>query len=77
MTFTIIDKDTGREVSERVMRKIAKNGGLMEMDIDQFAVTEDGNIILLDDCGNSTYCIQGAFEIRIDDVEEDELSKIL
>ena len=41
MTFTVIDKETGREVSERVIREIAKNGGLMEFDIDQFAVTEE------------------------------------
>ena len=70
MTFTVIDKDTGREVSERVMRKIAKNGGLMEFDIDQFAVTEDGSIVLLDECGNFTYCVQDAFEITIDEVNE-------
>ena len=69
MTFTVIDKETGREVSERVIREIAKNGGLMEFDINQFAVTEDGSIILLDECGNYTYCVQDAFEIRIDDME--------
>lgn len=69
MTFTVIDKDTGREVSARVIRKIAKNGDLMEMDIDQFAVTETGDVILLDECGNFTYCVQGAFEIRIDSME--------
>lgn len=70
MTFSVIDKDTGREVSEKVISKIAKNGGLMEFDIDQFAVTEDGNIVLLDECGNFTYCVQDAFEIKIDEVEE-------
>lgn len=70
MTFTVIDKDTGREVSAQVIRKIANNGGLMGMDIDQFAVTEDGSIILLDECGNFTCCVQGAFEIRIDSMED-------
>lgn len=70
MTFTVIDKETGREVSERVIRQIAKNGGLMEFDIDQFAVTENGSLILLDDCGNCTYCVQDAFEIKIDSMEE-------
>ena len=69
MTFTVIDKETGREVSEWVIRKIAKNGGLIEFDIDQFAVTEDGSLILLDDCGNCTYCAQDAFQIRIDSME--------
>lgn len=70
MTFTVIDKDTGREVSEKVISKIAKNGGLMEFDIDQFAVTEDGSIVLLDECGNFTYCVQDAFELKIDEVNE-------
>lgn len=70
MTFSVIDKDTGREVSEKIISKIAKNGGLMEFDIDQFAVTEDGSIVLLDECGNFTYCVQDAFEIKIDEVNE-------
>ena len=68
MTFSVIDKDTGREVSEKVISKIAKNGGFMEFDVDQFAITEDGNIVLLDECGNFTYCVQDAFEIKIDEV---------
>lgn len=70
MTFTVIDKKTGREVSERLIRKIAKRGNLMEMDIDQFAVCEDGSIILLDDCGNVAYCNDCDFEIRIDSMED-------
>jgi len=75
MTFIVIDKETGREVSDRVIRKIAKNGGLMECDIDQFAVTEDGSLILLDDCGNCTYCVQDAFEIRIEEVQDGSTEK--
>ena len=70
MTFSVIDKDTGREVSEKVISEIAKNSGLMEFDIDQFAVTEDGSIVLLDECGNFTYCVQDAFEIKIDEVSK-------
>ena len=69
MTFTVIDKDTGKEVSDYVTRQIAKNGGLIECDIDQYAVTESGSIILLDDCGNFTYLDPDAFEIRIDEVD--------
>ena len=69
MTFSVIDKNTGREVSGSVIREIAKNGGLMQFDIDQFAITEDGNIVLLDECGNFTYCMQDAFEIKIDEVK--------
>lgn len=71
MTFTVIDKDTGKEVSGEVIQNIAKNGGLMLHDIDQFAVCEDGSLILIDDCGNLTYCVQDAFDIQItSEVEE-------
>ena len=67
MTFSVIDKNTGREVSGSVIREIAKNGGLMQFDIDQFAITEDGNLVLLDECGNFTYCMQqDAFEIKVE-----------
>ena len=56
MTFKVIDIKTGKEPTSRVIDNIAKKGGLMWMDIDQFFVGEDGSIILVDDCGNSTYC---------------------
>ena len=69
-TFTVIDKETGREVSAEVMQRIAKNGGLMEMDIDEFAITESGSLLLMDDCGNITYCVQDAFEIRLESEEQ-------
>lgn len=65
-TFTVIDKETGREVSAEVIQQIAKNGNLMDMDIEQFAITESGSLLLLDDCGNFTYCVQDAFEIKVE-----------
>ena len=42
MTFKVIDIKTGREPSARVIDNIAKKGNLMRMDIDQFALLEDG-----------------------------------
>ena len=51
MTIEIIDNTTGRPPSEKLIDRIAKEYGLMEMDIDQFAVTEDGHVVLIDDCG--------------------------
>lgn len=65
MTFKVIDKKTGREPTDRVMTNIAKNGGLMEMDLDQFAVCEDGQIVLLDECGRYVYCDIERFEIKV------------
>lgn len=64
MQFEIIDKKTGRPPTERVITNIAKKQGLMEMDIDQFAVCEDGQIILLDDCGRVAYCDMSRFEVE-------------
>lgn len=55
MTFKVIDKKTGKEPTYRVIQNIAKKGGLMTMDIDQFYLGEDGQIILADDCGNIAY----------------------
>ena len=54
--FKIIDITTGREVSSEKIDKIAKDRGLMDTDIDQFFIGENGQLILADDCGNITYC---------------------
>ena len=56
MTFKVIDALTGKEPADEVITNIAKNGGLMVADIDQFFVGEDGSLVLADDCGNMTYC---------------------
>ena len=64
MTFRIIDRKTGREPTQRVIDNIAKKQGLMLADIDQFAVCEDGLIILLDDCGRVAYCDMKRFEVE-------------
>lgn len=55
ITFKLTDKETGREFSADKIKKFARENGLMEMDIDQFALTEDGHVILLDDCGRFAY----------------------
>ena len=36
MTIKVIDKTTGKEPTDRVISDIARESGLMEMDIDQF-----------------------------------------
>lgn len=69
MTFKVIDTKTGKEPTERVIDNIAKKGGLMTMDIDQFFVGEDGEIVLADDCGSVTYLDRERFVIKVDDRE--------
>ena len=66
MTFKVIDKKTGKEPTMRVIDNIAKKGGLMTMDIDGFFLGEDGALILVDDCGNATWCDPKRFEAVID-----------
>lgn len=63
MTFKVIDTKTGKEPTSKVIDNIAKKGGLMRMDINQFFVGEDGAIILADDCGNITYCDTIRFKV--------------
>ena len=64
MTFKVIDTKTGKEPTYRVIHNIAKKGGLMTMDIDQFFVGEDGSLVLADDCGNITYCDAKRFKVE-------------
>lgn len=64
MKFIIIDTTTGREVSSEKIDKIAKEGGLMDMDIDQFFIGEDGQLALADDCNNLVYCDNEYYKLR-------------
>ena len=64
MTFKVIDTKTGKEPTRQVIHNIAKKGGLMTMDIDQFFVGEDGSLVLADDCGNITYCDTKRFKVE-------------
>lgn len=66
MTFTVIDKKTGKEPTRRVIYNIAKKGGLMEMDIDQFFLGEDGSLVLADDCGNITILDSERFQVVVE-----------
>ena len=70
MTFRVIDTKTGKEPTSRVIDNIAKKGGLMTMDIDQFYVGEDGTLILADECGNMTYCDAKRFKVVTESEEE-------
>ncbi len=62
----IIDNTTERPPSAELITRIAKEYGLVEMDIDQFALTEDGHIVLIDDCGNCSYVDAEGFNLRVD-----------
>ena len=55
--FTVIDNTTGNYPDcEKIALEEEWAKGLIYCDIDTFAITEDGNLILMDDCGNCAYC---------------------
>lgn len=55
MNFVLLYKERMTEVSFDDFDKFARSNGLMEMDLDGFAIDEDGNLLLLDECGNFTH----------------------
>ena len=61
MTFTVIDNKTGKKPNFENICHEKWTRHLLKDDIDQFAVTEDGHLILMDDCGNLVYCPDGRF----------------
>lgn len=75
MKFRVIDTSTGKEVSAEKIESIAKENGLMGMDIDQFYIGEDGQLVLADDCGNIAQCnmetlgLMPVFEGKYPDLE--------
>ena len=64
MKFTVIDKETeGYPDVEKIARQESWAKHLIYCDIDCFAITENGDLILLDDCGNIAYPPIGRFVI--------------
>jgi len=66
MTFTIIDKQTGKKPD---LRQIALSEAwakhLMWCDMEGFAIEQDGTLLLLDECGQMAYCPEDRFEVEI------------
>lgn len=63
--FKIIDTKTGKEPTDRVITAQARLGNLIPCDIDGFYVGEDGQIILVDDCGNCTWLDMSRFKVEL------------
>jgi len=63
-TFHVIDKTTGKEPDlERIVLDEEWASDLIYCDMEGFALLEDGNLILLDECGNWAYCPYDRFEV--------------
>ena len=63
-TFTVIDKHTGEYPNVvSIARRCKWANNLIYCDIDQFVISEDGTLMLTDDCGNVAYCPADRFEV--------------
>lgn len=62
--FVVLDKTTGKEAD---LGEIALHEewakSLVYCDMDGFAITQDGALLLLDECGKFEYCPSDRFEI--------------
>lgn len=64
MRFEVIDKQTeNRPDTEKIVKFETWATHLYSMDIDGFAIQEDGTLILMDDMNNIAYCPEGRFQI--------------
>ena len=63
-SFTVIDNETGAYPDcENIVLNEEWAKHLMYCDIDTFAMTEEGALILLDDCGNCAFCPADRFTV--------------
>ena len=63
--FRVIDTTTGKEPTEEVIFKLAKQGNLVYCDIDGFYIGEDGELCLMDDCGSAMFLDRERFKVEV------------
>lgn len=64
MRFKVIDNKTGKEADPyeiALHEEWARS--LVYCDMEGFAITEDGDLVLMDECGNVAYCDADRFEV--------------
>lgn len=73
MIFRVVDTKTGNEPifdgNHLFKEKWFKESNLLPFDIDGFALTENGDLILIDDCNNIAYVPKGRFDIVVESVD--------
>ena len=62
--FKVIDLKTGKEPDLRQITYEEWASNLMSDDMEGFFLGEDGLLILMDECGNSTCCPLDRFKIK-------------
>lgn len=67
MTFTVIDPKTGEYPDlEHIARAEEWAQGLVYCDMEGFCINEDGNLLLMDECGNYAYCPDDRFQVNFE-----------
>ena len=67
LEFKVIDNNTGKEADiGKIALKEDWAKGLMYCDMQGFAILDDGNLILLDECGKFEYCPSERFSIKFE-----------
>lgn len=67
-TFKVIDIKTGEEPDvEKICLAEKWANSLMYCDIEGFALTENGSLILADECGRFEYCPPNRFKVVFED----------
>ena len=65
--FSVIDKNTGHYPDvEKIALEEEWAKHLCHCDIDCFAITDDGTLILIDDCDNIAYCPADRFLVVLE-----------
>ena len=63
MKFHVIDNKTGKEADPCKIAREEWVRNLIRLDIDGFALLENGSLVLLDECGNYEYCPSDRFTV--------------
>lgn len=67
MTFDVIDPKTGEYPDlEHIARTEEWAQNLISCDMEGFCINEDGNLLLMDECGNYVYCPEDRFQVNFE-----------
>ena len=65
--FNVIDSKTGEYPDlENIALTEEWAKGLMYCDMEGFYINEDGNLLLMDECGNYAYCPEDRFLVNFE-----------
>lgn len=68
-TFHVIDNKTNKEANTRIIAETERWAkDLMSMDLEGWAIEEDGTLILLDECGKYAYAPLDRFTVVISSI---------